>query len=78
MRDLSYVRAEHALIDGVLSQVSTFLARGMSLDQIQQSVDVTRLRAGSPAWSGSALDDAWKTMVRALVERAWHELRGLD
>jgi hypothetical protein len=48
------------------------------LDQIQQSVDVTGLRAGSPAWSGSALDDAWKTTVRALVERAWHELRGLD
>ena len=78
MRDLSYVRALHALIDGVTSQVSTFLARGMTLDQIQQSVDVTRLRAGSPAWAGSALDDDWKTTVRALVERAWHELRGLD
>jgi glyoxylase-like metal-dependent hydrolase (beta-lactamase superfamily II) len=78
MRDLSYVRALHALIDGVTSQVSTFLARGMTLDQIQQSVDVTVLRGGSPAWSGSALDDAWKTTVRALVERAWHELRGLD
>jgi glyoxylase-like metal-dependent hydrolase (beta-lactamase superfamily II) len=78
MRDLSYVRALHALIDGVTSQVSTFLARGMTLDQIQQSVDVARLRAGSPAWAGSALDDDWKTTVRALVERAWHELRGLD
>ena len=78
MRDLSYVRALHALIDGVTSQVSTFLGRGLTLDQIQQSVDVTRLRAGSPAWSGKALDDDWKTTVHALVERAWHELRGLD
>ena len=78
MRDLSYVRAVHALIDGVTSQVATFLARGMTLDQIQQSVDVTQLRAGSPAWSGSALDNDWKTTVRALVDRAWHELRGLD
>jgi glyoxylase-like metal-dependent hydrolase (beta-lactamase superfamily II) len=78
MRDLSYARALHALIDGVTSQVSTLLARGMTLEQIQQSVDVTGLRAGSPAWSGSALDNDWKTTVRALVERAWHELRGLD
>ena len=78
MRDLSYVSAVHALIDGVTSQVSTFLGRGMTLDQIQQSVDVTRLRAGSPAWSGKALDDDWKTTVHSLVERAWHELRGLD
>ena len=78
MRDLSYVRALHALIDGVTSQVSTFLGRGLTIDQIQQSVDVTRLRTGSPAWSGSALDDDWKATVRSLVERAWHELRGLD
>lgn len=78
MRDLSYVRAVHALIDGVTSQVATFLARGMTLDQMQQSVDVTQLRAGSPAWSGGALDNDWKATVRALVDRAWHELRGLD
>jgi glyoxylase-like metal-dependent hydrolase (beta-lactamase superfamily II) len=78
MRDLSYVRAVHALIDGVTSQVAASLGRGMTLDQIQQSVDVSRLRAESPAWSGIALDDAWKAAVRALVERVWHELRGLD
>jgi glyoxylase-like metal-dependent hydrolase (beta-lactamase superfamily II) len=52
--------------------------RAMTLDQIQQSVDVNSLRPGSPAWVGSALDNDWKTTVRALVERAWHELRGLD
>jgi hypothetical protein len=68
----------HALIDGVTSQVATFLERGMTLDQIQQSIDATRLRAGSPAWSGSALDGDWNATVRALVDRAWHELRGLD
>jgi glyoxylase-like metal-dependent hydrolase (beta-lactamase superfamily II) len=78
MRDLSYVHAVHALIDGVTSQVATFLARGMTLDQMQQSVDVAHLRAGSPAWSSSALDNDWKATVRALVDRAWHELRGLD
>lgn len=78
LRDLSYVRAVHALIDGVTSQVAASLARGMTLDQIQQRVDATRLRAGSPAWSGSALDENWKTTVRSLVDRAWHELRGLD
>ena len=78
MRDLSYARAVHALIDSVTAQVATFLAHGMTLDQMQQSVDVANLRAGSPAWSDRALDDAWKTTVRALVERAWHELRGLD
>jgi len=78
MRDMSYVRALHALIDGVTSQVATYLARGMTLDQIQQAIDVTRLRAGAPAWSGSGLDNDWKTTVRALVDRAWHELRGLD
>jgi glyoxylase-like metal-dependent hydrolase (beta-lactamase superfamily II) len=78
MRDLSYVRAVHALIDGVTAHVAACLARGMTLDQIQQSVDATHLRAASPAWAGSALDDDWKLTVRALVERAWHELRGLD
>lgn len=78
MRDIAYVRAMHALIDGVNSQVATFLGRGMTLDQIQQTVDVTRLRAGSPEWAAAALDDEWKSMTRALVERAWHELRGLD
>jgi glyoxylase-like metal-dependent hydrolase (beta-lactamase superfamily II) len=78
MRDMSYVRALSALIDGVTSQVATYLARGMTLDQIQQNIDVTRLRAGATVWAGSGLDNDWKTTVRALVERAWHELRGLD
>jgi glyoxylase-like metal-dependent hydrolase (beta-lactamase superfamily II) len=78
MRDLSYVRAVHGLIDGVVSQVATCLAQGMTLDQIQQNVDVTRLRAGAAVWSGSGLDNDWKATVRALVDRAWHELRGLD
>ncbi|MEP6622231.1 MAG: hypothetical protein ABJE47_23110, partial [bacterium] len=78
MRDLSYVRALHALIDGVTSQVAACLDRSMTVEQCQQSVDVTTLRAGAPVWAGRALDDDWKATVRALVERAWHELRGLD
>jgi glyoxylase-like metal-dependent hydrolase (beta-lactamase superfamily II) len=78
MKDLSYTRALHGLIDGVSSQVATFLARGMTLDQMQAAVDVTRLRAASPAWEDPRVDDDWKLTVRALVERAWHELRGLD
>jgi len=78
MRDMAYVRAVHALIDGVTSQVATFLGLSMTLDEIQQKIDVSHLRGGSSAWSAVALDDDWKATVHALVERAWHELRGLD
>lgn len=78
MHDLSYVRAVRALIESVNSQVAASLQQGLPLDQIQQRVDVTANRAAVPAWSTPDADADWRASVRVLVERAWHELRGLD
>jgi hypothetical protein len=78
MHDHAYTRAMRSLIDGVNSQVATMLGQGLTLAQMQERVDATSLRAASPAWAGADLDEDWKITVRALVDRAWHALRGLD
>jgi glyoxylase-like metal-dependent hydrolase (beta-lactamase superfamily II) len=78
LHDHSYLRAMRGLIDTVTSQVSTMLAQGVPLDQIEKRVDVSRIRAATQEWSNAALDENWGLTVRALVDRAWHELRGLD
>ena len=66
------------LIEGVTAQVAEMLKQGLTLDQMQQRVDASPWRSASPAWVDSGLDDDWKLTVRALVDRAWHSLRGLD
>jgi glyoxylase-like metal-dependent hydrolase (beta-lactamase superfamily II) len=78
MHDFAYSHAMRMLIDGVDGQVAEMLRAGLTLDQMQQRVDATKLRAASPAWTPAALDEDWKLVVHALVERSWHELRGLD
>jgi predicted alpha/beta superfamily hydrolase/glyoxylase-like metal-dependent hydrolase (beta-lactamase superfamily II) len=78
MHDHTYTHAMRGLIDGVSSQVATMLSQGLTLAQMQERVDATSLRAASPAWAGADLDEDWKITVRALVDRAWHALRGLD
>jgi glyoxylase-like metal-dependent hydrolase (beta-lactamase superfamily II) len=78
MHDVSYVRSMRELIESVDGQVAALLKQGLPLDQIQQRVDVATNRAAVPAWNSADVDADWRGSVRALVERAWHELRGLD
>ena len=78
MHDVAYVRAVRGLIESVNGQVADGLRQGLPLDQIQQRVDASANRAAVREWTAPALDANWRLSVRALVERAWHELRGLD
>ena len=80
MRDHSYINAMRVLIDNVRLQVAAMLNKGgMSLDQIQNAIDVGQLRSASPVWNTPDIDsEDWRVTIRALVERTWHEVRGLD
>ena len=78
LHDHAYTRAMRELIESVTVQVAGMLKQGLTLDQMQQKVDTSKLRAASPVWMDSSLDEDWKHTVRALVDRAWHSLRGLD
>ena len=78
LHDHSYTKAMRQLVEGVNSQVATALKQGKSLDQTQATVDATSFRSTSAVWMAAALDDGWNATVHALVERAWHALRGLD
>jgi glyoxylase-like metal-dependent hydrolase (beta-lactamase superfamily II) len=78
LHDNSYITAVRQLVDGVTSQVAALVSQGVPLDQIQTKVDATGLRKLSPAWASAEQDENWTLTVRALVERTWHAVRGLD
>jgi glyoxylase-like metal-dependent hydrolase (beta-lactamase superfamily II) len=77
MHDLAYTKALRALVESVNAQVATMLSQGLPLDQMQQRVDVTQLRAAVPDWRGAERDADWARSINALVDRSWHALRGL-
>jgi glyoxylase-like metal-dependent hydrolase (beta-lactamase superfamily II) len=78
MHDASYVHAMRTLIDRVNGEVGNMLAKGMSLDDMKATIDGTPLRALWAGWLSHDADDDWRLSFPALIERAWHELRGLD
>lgn len=78
MHDAAYVHAMRTLIERVNGEVGTMLAKGMTLDEIKAHVDGAPLRALWPAWASRDADEDWRLSFPVLIERAWHELRGLD
>ena len=78
MHDLTYVSGMRRLIESVNAQVASMLKEGSTLDQMKQRVDVASVRSSVAAWQGTELDNDWRVTINALVERAWHALRGLD
>jgi cyclase len=77
MRDASYLAAMRELIEDVNGQVASLLRQGLTLDQILARVDVAKRRAAVAEWL-HASDENWAVTLHALIERSWHELRGLD
>lgn len=77
MRDAAYLAATRELIEDVNRQVASLLRQGLTLDQIQARVDAAKHRAAVPEWLHASNED-WAVTLHALIERSWHELRGLD
>lgn len=76
LRDHAYTRAVRALLDAVLAGVERALADGRTLEQAQQEIDLSGVRAAVPAWRDAALDADFKTISNVLIERAWRGVRG--
>jgi glyoxylase-like metal-dependent hydrolase (beta-lactamase superfamily II) len=74
-RDHTYIHQVRQLMEAVTARVESFARKGLTLDQVQDSVSLEDLRSGFPAWAGAPADD-WKIVMRALVERAWRGVRG--
>ena len=76
MRDWSYAAKVSALLQAVRAQVAEAVAAGATLEQAQEKVDLTALRAGFAGddWElQQAFDDFF---VHSAVDRAYQELKG--
>lgn len=76
MHDFGYVRQVRALLEAATSRVGAMALEGKTLDQIQGSLRLDDVRAGTPAWRDLGLDGDWAYSVRILLERAWRGVRG--
>jgi glyoxylase-like metal-dependent hydrolase (beta-lactamase superfamily II) len=76
LRDHSYARQVRALLEAVTARVAAMAKEGRSLDEIQNEIDLSDVRATVAAWSGQERDEDWQATTRALIERAWRGVRG--
>jgi len=76
MHDQAYTRQVRELLEATTSRVSAMARNGKTLDQIQSAISLDDIRAKTPAWRATELDDDWAANTKALVERAWRGVRG--
>ena len=76
LRDHGYTRQVRALMEAVTSKVDSMARWGMTLDQVQEMMNLDAVRAMSPVWQGADHDADWKLTVSTLTERAWRGVRG--
>lgn len=75
MHDHSYTRQVRELLEAATSRVEAKAREGLTLEQVQDAVDLLDLRKG--VWdAGPEVREEWKVNVKALVERAWRGVRG--
>jgi glyoxylase-like metal-dependent hydrolase (beta-lactamase superfamily II) len=74
--DHTYTRQVRALLEAVTARVAALAKQGRSLEETQNEVDLSDVRATVAAWSGSERDEDWQVTTRALIERAWRGVRG--
>jgi cyclase len=76
MRDHTYTKQVRALLEAATSRVADLVRQGRTLEQVQNTVDLTDIRQSVEAWRSPALDRDWKDVLTALIERAWRGVRG--
>jgi len=76
MRDHTYTRQVRGLLEAAASRVDTLARRGRTLEQVQDSVTLSDVRAQVAAWRAPELDADWRASIRVLVERVWRGIRG--
>jgi len=76
MHDHSYTRQVRELLEAATSRVTAMAREGKTLDQIQSAISLDDIRAKTPAWRPTELNDDWSANTKALVERAWRGVRG--
>jgi cyclase len=76
MRDHRYTRLVRELMEAVTARVESGARRGLTLDQVQDSVTLEDFRARFPADDPESHREEWRAIVRVLVERAWRGVRG--
>jgi glyoxylase-like metal-dependent hydrolase (beta-lactamase superfamily II) len=76
MRDHAYTQKVRELLEAATSRVAARAREGLTLEQVQGSVDLLDLRKG--VWETDDPEDreAWKSIINTLVERAWRGVRG--
>jgi glyoxylase-like metal-dependent hydrolase (beta-lactamase superfamily II) len=75
MKDHAYTRRVRELMEAATTRVDSMIRTGLTLDQIQEVIDLNDIRAGYEPWAGASEPD-WEYTVTTLVERAWRGLRG--
>lgn len=76
LRDHGYTGQVRALLEAVTSRVDSMARTGMTLDQIQASINLDDIRRATPVWQGAERDQDWRVTVTTLTERAWRGVRG--
>jgi glyoxylase-like metal-dependent hydrolase (beta-lactamase superfamily II) len=76
MRDHRYTRLVRELMEAVTARVDSAARRGLTLEQVQDSVTLEEFRTRWPADDPESHRGEWRTIVRVLVERAWRGVRG--
>ena len=74
--DHTYTRQVRAVLEAVTTRVAAMAKEGRSLEEIQNELDLTDVRAPVPAWLGTERDEDWRATTQVLIERAWRGVRG--
>ena len=72
----SYIRQLRLLFNETAKQVQFQLSKGVPVDRIASSIDLSHLRKGVWSATGSDADDEWNTTIRTLVDRTVKCIRG--
>lgn len=76
MRDHQYTRLVRELMETVTARVDSAARRGLTLEQVQDSVTLEDFRTRFPSDDPESHREEWRSIMRVLVERAWRGVRG--
>jgi glyoxylase-like metal-dependent hydrolase (beta-lactamase superfamily II) len=76
MRDHAYTRQVRGLLEAAAERVERKAREGLTLEQVQGSVDLLDLRQGAWADDATAPREDWKQVIDVLLERVWRGVRG--
>jgi glyoxylase-like metal-dependent hydrolase (beta-lactamase superfamily II) len=76
MRDHTYTRKVLQLMEAVTGRADSMTRRGMTLQQVQDSMDLEDVRRGYSPWNDGVSPEDWRAITRILIERAWRGVRG--